>query len=393
MELAKDVSAIANSGDGLILIGYSTEQGDSDQIEYAAALKAIPSSLIDEKQFRDCIQQYVYPSLSIEIMRIPCGADKEVCGLRIRVPNEKERPYLVKGSLTEEGKIARTMFGLYRRHGPSNVPYSVEEVQLKLNRAWHANLAVEFESGELRPQTEANKGLERSIEAIESENDLVGCYFQIDLIPRRKLDCYHRGDGKSLTEEIEHWAPTRTNGFSLRNSGEVRYEDGAIVMKYPARSLCRIERDGLLTTVISGEVLTWATAQYYKEQPCINPFALPEFALDTARILVELVAKHHPATSAIRWRAGVRSATGEAFLPTQLLSQTSNPWHSPPRRSEPFDLEMTELVQWSTVSTAGQLALDILEGVYDKFGIAKSQIPLQSDGAISESIIKATGNR
>lgn len=61
LELAKDVSALANAVGGLILLGYDTVRDLLTATEHISAVKEFPLSMVDPDRYRKLIQEYVYP--------------------------------------------------------------------------------------------------------------------------------------------------------------------------------------------------------------------------------------------------------------------------------------------------------------------------------------------
>jgi len=119
LELAKDVSAIANSATGgLLVVGLETSGGGGgDRIKRVVPL---PDSRL-AKPIRRVIERRIYPPIEgLEVEAVPADADEDTTNklVMVVVPTQPAelRPFLVSGAATN-GKVVGTLIGLYERRG------------------------------------------------------------------------------------------------------------------------------------------------------------------------------------------------------------------------------------------------------------------------------------
>ena len=62
-ELAKDVSALANGGGGVIVIGVRTERKEESPLDEATRIRPFPRELVDTSRYEALIAERVYPPL------------------------------------------------------------------------------------------------------------------------------------------------------------------------------------------------------------------------------------------------------------------------------------------------------------------------------------------
>ena len=89
LELAKDVSAMANSVGGLIVLGFDTERDVLTAGERISDVKPFPLAMIDSDRYRKVIQEYVYPPLDVEISVYEAEAEKGVAAIGVREGSSK----------------------------------------------------------------------------------------------------------------------------------------------------------------------------------------------------------------------------------------------------------------------------------------------------------------
>jgi len=130
LELAKDVSALANFQGGLIVMGVKTTKVEGRQHELAEEIRGFEETLLHVEQYGDVIREYVYPRVNLEIKWVPSIADNKKGLAYIRIPeSESERkPFLTVTVLQEDDKVLGNVVGFFQRKGDKVVHWSVEEM-------------------------------------------------------------------------------------------------------------------------------------------------------------------------------------------------------------------------------------------------------------------------
>jgi hypothetical protein len=116
VELAKDVSALANRpGGGLLVIGLATKNRNGT--DTANAVRSQPLGLLSVRRYRQALDRWIFPPLDdlrIEIAEIEPG--RGVMWVRVEPQPEALWPFLVLGAV-QRGKVLGNHFSLVRRRG------------------------------------------------------------------------------------------------------------------------------------------------------------------------------------------------------------------------------------------------------------------------------------
>ena len=123
IELAKDVAALANSGGGLIIFGFSTRsEGESDRITHA---RHIDTSSLNTNQYMQVLRARVHPFPErIKIVRL---GDTSAGFAFIRIPKQAEElfPFMLRQTASADGVRSVSLTIPVRRE--ANVEYASPE--------------------------------------------------------------------------------------------------------------------------------------------------------------------------------------------------------------------------------------------------------------------------
>lgn len=132
-EIAKDVSALANSKGGYIIIGLKAEKIISKNVEVVKILKLIKKE--EFRNYKGAIKDYVYPKIKeIETRWIPA---KEVNLIKkkrgigfIFIPkqNEEDKYFLIKKILDKGQPIKEIVFGVAQRIGDETQVFTIKQL-------------------------------------------------------------------------------------------------------------------------------------------------------------------------------------------------------------------------------------------------------------------------
>jgi hypothetical protein len=136
-ELAKDVSAFANTDGGLIIIGAKTKKSQENLGDEIEALRPMEQRLLDTERYHNVIQEWIYPS--VENVKIQfCEQENSQKGIFIiEIPKQREelKPFLIK-RLVDQPKSAEIIFGFVQRQRSNNKPLSITELQNALRKGF-----------------------------------------------------------------------------------------------------------------------------------------------------------------------------------------------------------------------------------------------------------------
>jgi hypothetical protein len=148
-ELAKDVSGLANSSGGVIIIGVRTERRADVAVDVATAVRPIERGLVDEQQYEAIIAEHVYPGLrELEVLFYPSATDANRGLVAIDVPAQPDvDKYFLIHRPVEEG-VDRTpgwLVGISVRGIGQVAERRIGEIHTLINRG----LSVGTQLGEL----------------------------------------------------------------------------------------------------------------------------------------------------------------------------------------------------------------------------------------------------
>jgi hypothetical protein len=136
-ELAKDISAFANTDGGLIIIGAKTKKSPVNLEDEIEALRPMEQRLLDTERYHNVIQEWIYPS--VENIKIQfCEQRNSAKGLFvIEIPKQREelKPFLIKRPV-DQPKSSEIIFGFVQRQRSNNKSLSITELQNALRKGF-----------------------------------------------------------------------------------------------------------------------------------------------------------------------------------------------------------------------------------------------------------------
>lgn len=114
-ELVIDVAAFANSGGGLIVIPATTELVDGAEV--IEEIRQMGRELVDPKQIKDTVAEYVYPApVGVEVEFVDVGAGRGQLYIHVPPQVDARKPFLVDGRVVDGAVHPRSVL-LPRRDG------------------------------------------------------------------------------------------------------------------------------------------------------------------------------------------------------------------------------------------------------------------------------------
>src|SRR5260370_41826673 len=74
LEIAKDVSALANAVGGIIVLGFDTTRNPLTSGEHISEVRRFPICMVDPDRYRKIVHEYIYPPLDV-VVRVLEGED------------------------------------------------------------------------------------------------------------------------------------------------------------------------------------------------------------------------------------------------------------------------------------------------------------------------------
>lgn len=131
-ELAKDVTAFANSSGGYILVGLEHEPLPAEHTDQVKRLQLVKESEFKVSQIVGVLKEYTYPRIH-GIVQVTWVASKDDTQLGlgvIYIPNQADvkKPFLI-AKVAQEGQAQKEIIiGIARRVGGDNVPLKPVEI-------------------------------------------------------------------------------------------------------------------------------------------------------------------------------------------------------------------------------------------------------------------------
>lgn len=396
LELAKDVSGLANAGGGLLLIGFSTTRSPAhgeDQIDKA---RPFPSGRFDSVQYRQVIADWTWPPLEkivVSPYTYPLDETKAVAVIEVPAALGEESPVLVAKSLLDNNRKSEIFFGYCVRRQAHVTHYGVERIQalLRDGRRLDAEVREGFQSlqasiEELRNlrTAPAEQAVENVDERINAALHVAGLDKEPALVlaatPPRKINLRSLFESRRSPSAvlIEEPPCLRKSGFNLDVDENSRIVEGRLRRAVSDGSkLLEAHRDGLALFAASGnqEFLCWGRENRQRNIYLINQIALVEsvylFTLLTYRLYSDQV-----------------DANDEVGLEMRILRTN--------QEKIPFVLEAGRLDRWTSVvgtksapdgnmsvstkflfgtDSPERAAVLLLSEVYSWFGFEEDKIP------------------
>jgi hypothetical protein len=398
LELVKDVTALANSGGGVIVVGYETQPETTTGQDVAVAWKRFPQSLVNPKQYQAIIESQTYPPFrDTQIRWWLHDATDAILTIEVAAAQDQDRPIIVT-RVQEEGINRALLMGIFERSGDQAgavLPAQIHS-QLRLGRLIERGALQSLTTAPLTPGGPSPD--ERSARLAIDTRD---CDFE----GRRRYYLQAWPGNATLVRDIHDETfrrllsqppAVRNQGFGLRTGIEPSTIPGGGLRILGRRSTLSLQRDGVLTWIAAadGDFLAWADERR-GQRHILNQLALVEATLEFARLYVLTIRPRcEPAVE--HWyvnggMADLRASGETSALPGGPLDEFGLPlnvWGYEPSPAPANDLHF-EAMQFAD-EEPGIVALGILREVYANFGLPEAAIPYTAGGRVDASLFPQT---
>jgi hypothetical protein len=398
MELAKDVSALANRRGGVIVIGVRTERNPTIQAEEAADIRAFRQALIDLDQYRNVLKDWVIPpirGLTVDWFRDVADADRGLAAIFVPPEAVSERPYVVTKALGEAGRVLGSYLGYFERILATAPPTSVAELRNLLKDGMRFSELVsrlqniEEMVAELgRPGQTAGAALADQVVAqrVSESRTALGLNgqptFSLSAWPRDRVEfaSLFRSRTADVVRLLENPPKRRAGGFDLstRRASEIVGGELRRCM-IPEIKLLELWKDGLLVFITNGggRYLCWGMESTAQTGLRINSLALIETSYLFALLVFKLYPLSNPAAGTVSLQLELRDMSDQG-VPCKLQPMELNrgwlpdmyDWREPPAAEKtvrvPVDL---------TTLSPEETTLRLVAQVYTWFGFEEDDVP------------------
>jgi hypothetical protein len=380
LELAKDVSAIANVGAGCIVVGVATNEEPDTRRDVASALRPVPPGHFDPKQVRDVVYDRVFPRLDLDIEPHSLNDDSEgrIWSITI-LPQARDLPYVVVGEkpVNDRG-ISGRYFAIYERSHSEAVPYRPEQVHGWIQRGrtpLAALVGVDHEQIIGEHQGISEEVLERDLKALELQDDESLFFLQASPNAMLTIPNFFGGTPDSVAAVLETPPWIRPDGFSLHGHAGIEHVGDGLRRTVPNGGSLSVTRGGICTLIYGQRYLCWAHETRTPGKVSINNLLLSEVTLDFWRLymgdLIPRMEREQGGVLVTKWRVGLQR--------TQPMPPANLPLFLPDEFGFALTTRTTAadfITEWRTAEnkTAEQVAYDVVSEVYARFGYNESVI-------------------
>jgi len=394
MELAKDVSALANASGGIIVIGVQTERNPTVQGDEARRIGRFEEELIDRDRYQKVIADWVYPPIpGLKVAWHPSSAQPKKGLVSILVPSEAtaEQPYIVVRIVEATGKISGSVVGYFARTGPAVSPISAPYMRDRLKDGLRfsdlsgqlqdiqvalANLA----SPRQKPMPTASIDIENRV--LKGRNS-VGLgesptfFLASHALENVQFPTLFRSRDTDLVRLLESPPTLRQSGFDLGKDASTIVAGQIRRTMTPKRKVLEFWKDGFLLFEAAADdwFLCWGMRSTEETGLRINNIVLTEVTYLFCELVLRAYQQATPVPKGLAIELGLldmtvngKPCTLSTYYPSEF--NVGDGGQKAPEDSGTFRQEF-ELKG----ADAGMVAYELLRIVYAWFGFEEDSIP------------------
>ncbi|MEP7012316.1 MAG: hypothetical protein ABJC13_18490 [Acidobacteriota bacterium] len=403
LELSRDVTGMANSKGGIILIGCATEKDSTHGADRIDRIRPFPRSMADITRLDQVLSDWVWPTfdrLKIEWFPSEDDSEKGIVAIVVPAAEGSERPFLVAKTLFLGTRRIEILFGLCERKNDSVRHSSVERIHgllrdgLRFDQEVRDGFQSLQESLETLRSYQAQEGsharrvkefdeqLAEALSAVGLNNKPV---FAISAWPRRILDLGELFTSKEseLVKLIEKPPEIRSSGFKILSGQGSRIVRGGIRRSVTAGfRLLELSRSGIMIYVSEGDQdgLCWSRNEKQADWNLINQLALVEstylFCLLFERVCQLCLQEGDEVVYDLRLLRMDRNGENCRLESGMLDRYGSGFVFKSPEGSGVFTISAR-----SGIESAARVAFLLLASLYSWFGIEEERVPYSRETA------------
>lgn len=335
MELAKDVSGLANASGGLLLVGFETRTNATHGEDQIVRVRAFPLSQFDKDQHSQVIASWLWPPVEdVEVLLFPASTDpdKAVAAIVVPAAREADKPILLSKTILDTPRRVELVFGYCERKQARVTHYDISRLHelLRDGRRLDGEIRSGFESvlaaiSELeKPEATASSpsGVDERITAALEAVKLEGQpNFILSAVPPRSLDLQGLFESRRnpLVQLLDEPAEIRSGGFDVDAGGNSRLSGTLRRASIDGYRLLEAHRDGVVIFVAEGgaDGLCWGRRHRQEDHYLVNQLFLVEVTYLFCRFVRDLYSGTLAPGENVELRLEVRNlakGTSNTFL-------------------------------------------------------------------------------
>jgi hypothetical protein len=416
IELAKDISALANSSGGYLLIVPATKKNPLHQRDEVISVSEFASSAFPADTYRDILGALIYPPIAdLRIEWHPGSADpaKGIASIYVPPKSANEKPFLViKSEL--DSQVRGHLFGYFERVGDDVLPTSAQIIRDTMKDGKrYGDLDRRMENIEglitkLAPTRAAKENpltnerlLKRAADArIAAQLSDVSSFFLV-AAPTEAVKLSGLFSSKSAEYKAISAPPTyRQHGFDLDTHTPIQHLRGELLRRITnGRKVLELWQDGALIFVgrSDEDFLGWATRRKEGEYDIyINNYVLSEVVSLFFSLAVQVFSGMQDPPEEIRVCFGltrvdmyvtIGDATWNYELSDHPIDRVMGSFGG---RKAPAAEDKMFWIEFKLKDAIPEVeALKLLKEIYHWFGITDERIPYVDSTSLPERVDRA----
>ena len=237
-ELAKDVSALANAGGGILLMGVATSKSASHSDDRIENMAPFLKTLFDADRYRQVIGAWTWPSLDdiqIEVFDVPSDDTRMMAALLVPAVAPQNGPVLVTSTLNQAGRRVELVFGLFERKRSHVAHMDARQLQQLIRDGRRFDALLHEELASVRAEIAQSRGSTLPVphidpETLETRVTEASMVLELDELekfvlvgmPTQPLDLRGLIESRQsrLSQLIDHPPELRDAGFDVSAGGD-----------------------------------------------------------------------------------------------------------------------------------------------------------------------------
>lgn len=393
LELAKDITALANAAGGVIVIGFDTERHPTTAAEQINKVCPFPLALMDSDRCGKILHKLIHPPLEIRILLFENLAVDGYGVAAIVVPQGAEAPYLVANMLDEQDQNIGAYFGYFqRKHDTIPSPnIALIQQQLSAGQQWTsieqrlaAIEAIMASWGKAGPPVKSvsqinqdrDNRLKSARIAVQRDGDPL-VYFMASAEGECDFPALFKSRMERVVRLIEKPPQLREHGFEIWAGDTAEIREGRFRRNVlVGQRLIELWKDGLFIFIGPGDEDFLAWRMQGSDKPIlVNNFALAESILMFCWLMKFIFDEAEPKPGSLRLVVGFDNLTrpsGSARLSDVPEGKMRFGGQAKSASAQSFEVsEVADLTHYDTEHVAYLLMADI----YNWFGFDANHVP------------------